>query len=186
PHRVGVVVEPVDEFLDALVDDRVVRDVVDPRVELRRRRQLAVEQQVRGLEEGALLGELLDGIAAVAQDALVAVDVAHRAPARRRVEEPRVVGEEPRVVDYRLDLAEIDGPDGPVLDRDLVLLPGAVVGDRERVLGHGDFLGNGSRKITTTGGAGGSQLPTFSRLIPPFLSPATGAVPAGPPAPRDR
>src|SRR5256886_5945276 len=89
------------------------------------------------------------GIAAIAQDALVAVDVAHRAAARRRVEEPRIIGEEPRIVGRRFDLAEIDGPDGSVLDRDLVPLPGAVVGDRERVLGHGDFLGNGSRKITT-------------------------------------
>jgi predicted RNase H-like nuclease len=42
---------------------------------LRLGRQLAVEQQVAGLEEVAVLGELLDRIAAVEQDALVAVDV---------------------------------------------------------------------------------------------------------------
>jgi hypothetical protein len=38
-------------------------------------RQLAVEQQVADLDEVALLGELLDRVAAVQQHALVAVDV---------------------------------------------------------------------------------------------------------------
>ena len=45
-----------------------------PLVELRLGRQLAVDQQVGDLEVGGLLGELLDRIAAVLEDALVAVD----------------------------------------------------------------------------------------------------------------
>jgi len=78
----GVVMEPVDELLDALVDDRVVGDAVDPRIELRRGGQLAVQQQVRRFQERAPLGQLLDRIPAVAQDPLVAVDEADRAAAR--------------------------------------------------------------------------------------------------------
>ena len=50
----------------------------DPLVELRLRRQLAVDEQVGDLEVGRLLGELLDRVAAVLEDALVAVDVGDR------------------------------------------------------------------------------------------------------------
>ena len=42
---------------------------------LRRGRQLPVKQQVAGFEEVALLGELLDRVAAVFQHAGVAVDI---------------------------------------------------------------------------------------------------------------
>jgi hypothetical protein len=40
---------------------------------LRRGREFAVKEQVAGLEEIAMLGELLDRVAAVEEDALVAV-----------------------------------------------------------------------------------------------------------------
>src|ERR1051325_10190334 len=70
------VVKAVDELFDVLVNDRVVSDVVHPLLELRGLGQLAEEQQVRGLEERAALRQLLDRIAAVAEDAAVAVDEA--------------------------------------------------------------------------------------------------------------
>ena len=54
------------------------------------RRQLAVDQQVAHLEEAALLGELLDRVAAVAQDAGVAVDVGDRGRRRGGVDEAGV------------------------------------------------------------------------------------------------
>ena len=41
-HRMRVVVKPVEKFLDALVNERVVRDVVGPIRELRLRGELAV------------------------------------------------------------------------------------------------------------------------------------------------
>jgi hypothetical protein len=56
----------------------VVRDVVGPLLELRLVRQLAVEDEVGDLEVGGLLGELLDRVAAVAQDAVVTVEVRDR------------------------------------------------------------------------------------------------------------
>ena len=102
-------------------------------LQLRRRRQLAEHQQVRHLEVRAVLGQLLDGVAAVLELALVAVDVGDRASARGGVGERRVVRHQPEVVIGRLDLAQVHGLDGAVGDRHVVLLAGAVVGNRERV-----------------------------------------------------
>ena len=42
---------------------------------LRCRRQLAIEEEIAGLEEVALFGELLDRVPAIKEDSLVAVDV---------------------------------------------------------------------------------------------------------------
>ena len=69
-----------------------------PLLKLRLGRQLAEQDQVRGLEKVAVLGQLLDRIAAVEQDALVAVDEGDPAPARGGVHERRVVGHHPELV----------------------------------------------------------------------------------------
>src|SRR2546426_11036434 len=139
--------EPVDELLDVLVDERVVRDLEHPRVQLRGRRELPVQQQVRGLEKRALLGELLDRVAAVAQNAARPVDVADGALARGRVDEPRVVREQTGIVFPCLDLTEVYRAYGAVLDRQLVLFPGAIVCDAETVLRHATSPGSGRGKI---------------------------------------
>ena len=55
-------------------------------------RQFAVDQQVADLDEGRLLGELLDRVAAVAQDPGVAVDVGDGALGRGGVDEAVVEG----------------------------------------------------------------------------------------------
>jgi hypothetical protein len=65
PHRVGVVPEAVHEVLYVLVDVGVVRDLIDPLVVLVLARQVAVDQEVRNLQIGRLLAELLDGDAPV-------------------------------------------------------------------------------------------------------------------------
>src|SRR5660397_207418 len=62
-------------------------------------RQFAVDEQVAHLEEGRVLGELVDGVAAVAQDARVAVDVGDGGLARRGVHESRVECHEPGVLE---------------------------------------------------------------------------------------
>ena len=100
-HRVSVVAEALDELLEVLVQEGVDGDVVDPRVQLRLGRQLAVEQQVGDLEEGGVLRELFDRVAAVLQDADVAVDEGDGTAARRRVHESRVVGGQAGVVVVR-------------------------------------------------------------------------------------
>ena len=86
-HRVGVVLEAFHELLDVLVEVRVERDVVHPLLELRARWQLAVDQQVSRLQERGALGELFDRVAAVLQDAALAVDVGDGAAAGRGVGE---------------------------------------------------------------------------------------------------
>ena len=133
PHRVGVVAEALEELLEVLVDVGVVGDVEDPAVELGAGRQLAEDQQVGDLEEGGALAELLDRVAAVFEDAGVAVDVGDRGAAGGGVGEGRVVGHHPEFVLVDLDLAQVHAAHGAVLDRQLVGLAGAVVGDGQRL-----------------------------------------------------
>ena len=66
--------EAVEEARHLLVHHRVARDAIVEIGFLRRGRQFAVKQQIAGLEEVAVLGELVDRIAAIEQDAFVAVD----------------------------------------------------------------------------------------------------------------
>src|SRR5581483_6939769 len=85
-------------------------------------------------QEARLLSELLDWIAAVLENALVAIDERDRRPARRGSHVGRVVGHEPEVVLVDLDLAQLGGTDRLVLDRDLVFLARTVVDDRQRLV----------------------------------------------------
>ena len=94
------------------------------------RGQLAVDQQVRALEVGGLLGELIDRVTAVAQDALVAVDVGDGGATGRRVHERGVVSHQPEVTVFDVDLLEIERLDRVFGHRHLVGLAGAVVGNR--------------------------------------------------------
>ena len=89
-HRVRVAGEAVEEPLEVLVQQGVPLDLGGELLQLVGRRQLAVDQQVADLDERRLLGQLLDRVAAVAQDARVAVDVGDRALGRRGVDEPAV------------------------------------------------------------------------------------------------
>jgi hypothetical protein len=134
-HGMGVVLEPLHELLDVLVQHRVDRDVMHPCVERGGRRQFAEEDQIRGLEIRALLGQLLDWIPAIEQHTLVAVDVGDAASARRRVLKRRVVRHQAHIVAAGLDLAEIHRANRALLDGNLVLLAGPVVGNRQSV-GH--------------------------------------------------
>src|SRR5438105_15966538 len=143
-----VMVEAVDELLDVLADDRVMGDLVHPRVELGCRGQLAVQQEVCRFQEGALLGELLDRVAAVTQDPFVTIDVADRAATRRRIHERGIVAHQPKVVGRRLDLPQIGRADRPVLNRELVARARTVIHDGEGVLRHSCVLNLGAEKIT--------------------------------------
>ncbi len=92
-HRVRIAPEPLVEARQLLVHHGVHGDgPVEPLL-LRRVRELPVHEQVAHLQEVAMLGELLDGVAAVQQHARVAVDVGDLRAAARGREESRVVGE---------------------------------------------------------------------------------------------
>jgi len=137
----------VHALAELLVQIRVVGDVVDPSIVLSLVGQLAVDQQVGDLEEGALFGELLDRVAAVAEDAIFPVEFGDGALCSAGGGEARIVEPDPRE-----DLAPFGGVDPAVVNRDLERLTGAVVGDCD-ALGHDgspstpDRKGDGADRI---------------------------------------
>ena len=104
-HRMRVAAEALEEPAHLLVHHGVAGDAVVEIGLLGRGRQFAVEQQVAGLEEVAVLGELLDRIAAIEQDALVAVDIGDLGFAARGRGEARIVGEHAGLA---VELADVD------------------------------------------------------------------------------
>ena len=104
--------EPVEEAFDVLVQERVSPDAEPELVELGARGQVPVDEQVRRLEEAGrvALDEVLDGDAAVAQDALVAVDERDRGLGRAGVDVSVVERDEAGL-----------GPQLRDVDRELVL-----------------------------------------------------------------
>src|ERR1700737_437944 len=133
----GIVMEAVDQLLDVLVEERVMGDRVHPVATLSGIGQVAVYQEVGDLEEAAAFGQLLDRIAAVAEDAALAIDEGDRAPTTRRVEEGGIIAEQARAGPIGGDLLEVGGGDRTVADRDLVATTGSVVRDGQRVFCHG-------------------------------------------------
>ena len=114
-HGVGITTEAAQEELHLLVDHGVIGHEFVEGLLLRCIGQIAVEQQVAGVEVVALGGELLDGVAAVQQFALVAVDVGDGRLAGGRGQETRVVGEHAGLAiqladvnDIRADIALVD------------------------------------------------------------------------------
>ena len=89
-HRVSVAREPVEQPAQVLVQHGVPLDPANEVVQLGLGGQLAVDQQVGHLEVGGTLGQLFDRVAAVTQDADVAVDVGDLGLARRSVREPDI------------------------------------------------------------------------------------------------
>jgi hypothetical protein len=104
------------EELHLLVDHRVLGHQLDELFLLLGVGQLAVQQQMAGLEEIGARRELLDGIASIQELALVAVDVRDRRAARRGRQEARVVRELARLAVQRADVDDFR-PDGARQDR---------------------------------------------------------------------
>ena len=109
-HRMGRRRVRLEELLHVLVDQRVPPQPGAEVLELLFVGQLAVDQQVADLDEGRLLRELLDGVAAVAEDPLLAVDEGDRAAAGTGVAVARV----------QCDRAG-QAPEGVALDRHFAL-----------------------------------------------------------------
>ena len=89
-HRMRRRREALEELLHVLVNEGVIREVFLELLQLRDVRQLAVDEQVADLHEARLCRDLLDRIAAVAEDPLLAVDEGDAALARAGVREPAV------------------------------------------------------------------------------------------------
>ena len=132
-HRVRILGHRVEQAGDPRRRHPILVNHPRPVAQLGRGRQLALQQQVGGLEIRALFGELLDRIPAVSEDALVAVDIGDAAATGRRVDERWVIADQPEVLRAGAHLAQVRGADRPVLDRELGGAAGTVVGQRQRV-----------------------------------------------------
>ncbi len=104
-HRMRVAPEPGEEARHLLVQHGVTRDRVAEGGELVRRRQVAVQEQVADLKEARLLGQLVDGVAAIEQHAIVAIDVGDARGTVGGRCEPGIVGEAAGVA---VELADVD------------------------------------------------------------------------------
>ena len=104
-HRVRVAAETVEETVHLVMHHRVAGDAIVELGLLRCGRQFAVEKQVAGLEEIAVLGELVDWIAPVEEHALIAVDKGDLGFRARGRGKARVVSEHARL---RVELADVD------------------------------------------------------------------------------
>ena len=70
--------ETAEKIVELVMDHRMARNGRDELILLLPVRQLAGQQQVADFEEIAMLGELLDRIAAIEQHAGIAVDIGNR------------------------------------------------------------------------------------------------------------
>ena len=104
-HGVGVAPEAAQEELHLLMHHGVLEHQAVKFVALLVVGQLAVEQEVAGVEVIALFGQLLDGVAAVEQLAFVAVDVGDGGLAGGGGEKAGVVGEHAGLT---IELADVD------------------------------------------------------------------------------
>ena len=125
-HRVRVAPEALEEPHHLLVDHRVTAHAIVEIGFLGFGWQFAVQQEIAGFQEVAVLGQLLDRIAAVEQDAFVAVDVGDLQLAARRRGEAGIIGEHPGLP---IQLGDVDHlrANGPFVD-----------GKRAALVAHGE------------------------------------------------
>ena len=114
----------------------VVRNIVDPLLQLIRCGKLAEHQEVRYFKESTVLRQHLNGIPTIAKNAAIAVNESNTAVAGRSVHERWIVGHEAEVVSSGLDLPQIHCPDCAVLNRQLVILGIAIISDRQAIRCH--------------------------------------------------
>ncbi len=115
----GVAAETLEEPRHLLVNHGVMDHAIVEVLLLLRGRKLSVKQEIAGLQEVAMFGELLDRIAAVFQDAGIAVDIGDFRLAGAGRGEARIVGEH---AGLGVELADIDDvrPDGAAQYREIV------------------------------------------------------------------
>ncbi|SPU58332.1 Uncharacterised protein [Brucella melitensis] len=92
-HRVGITTEAGEELRHLLVQHGVAGYTIVEIGLLGCGRQFAVKKQIAGFEEVAMLGKLVDRVAAIKQDAFVTIDIGDFGFARSGGSEARVVGE---------------------------------------------------------------------------------------------
>ncbi len=121
-HGRGVGRELVEEMDHVLVDEGMLFEQGAETLQFLAVGQLVVQEQVGHLDEQAARGQVLDGVAAVQEQPLVAVQVGDRAAAGGGV---LVAGVEHGVAGVLQEAADVDGPVAlhPFDDRQLVASP---------------------------------------------------------------
>ena len=104
-HRMRVAAEALEEARHLVMDHGVARDGVVELSLLSGGGELPVKQQIAGLEEIAVISQLLDGVAAMQQNAFVAIDIRDLGLAGGRRQEARIEGEAARGV---VEFADVD------------------------------------------------------------------------------
>lgn len=139
-HGMGVVTESLDEWLETIVVGGVLHDLLGEASSLLGGGELTVDEKESGLKEVRLLSELLNGITAVLEDSLLTVDEGNFGDAVNGVHVGGVVGTGDGTFGA-LDLGQVSGVDGTILDVEFVVFASTVVSDREGVLGEGVSCG---------------------------------------------
>ena len=127
-------------------------------LKLRARRQLSIEKEVADLQVVGLLRKLVDGVSAVEQLALVAVDIGDRTLAGGGGGEARIEGEQVRLC---VELGDVDDvrPDRRAHHVEIVGLCANGQCCGAFCVGHGLFpVGRARRKRRTEGCCGGVRL----------------------------
>ena len=117
----GIATEALKEPAHLLVNHGVMGHAIDEVGFLRRGRQLAVKQEIAGLEKVAVFGQIGNRIAAIEQDALVAIDIGDFGLAASRGREAGIVGEN---AGFGVELAHIQHfrADRAVVNRERIVL----------------------------------------------------------------
>ena len=131
-HGMGIVAVAGIEARQVLMGVAVQGDGPFPFIHLPPIGQFAMDQQVAGLQVGAVLRQLLDGIAPVHEHALFPVQVGDRAAAACRGGEARIIGEHTQLA---IQLAGVDdrSPVYALFHRTLDLFAGPVVNNSYRI-----------------------------------------------------
>ena len=117
-HGVRIAAEAAHEKVHLLVHHGMAQHHLVKVFALLRIGQLTLDQQVTHIQKIAMLGQLLDGVAAVQQLALVAIDVGDGGLARGCGQEARIIGEH---AGFTIELANVDHvrSDGAAIHRQL-------------------------------------------------------------------
>ena len=95
PHWVSTLRKRLEEAIHILVHQRVVGNAILERIELLRRGQLSINQEKSDLKKGCVFRELINAVATVMQDAILAVEKCDGALGRSRVFVAQIQGDIP-------------------------------------------------------------------------------------------
>ena len=149
-HRVRVAAEAAEELRHLLVHHRMTGHAIVEILLLRLGRQFAVKQQVADFQKIAVLGQLVDRITAMEQDAGIAVDIGDGGFAARGGGEAGIIGEGAGILVKGTDVDHI-WTNRPASDCEVMRLAGhfdrrrrffgfRIEIDFFRCFRHGDFL----------------------------------------------